>query len=120
MKKVLVGFMLLIVLAIPVSASEMTAPPPPNSAQEYLPEVTGDFSEDLWYVIQLAIRSLSPDLGDSIRVCATLLGTALILSLIKAYDAVTENALEPYVAMRNAYLSQRMKRMEKLRAAVAQ
>ena len=86
MKKVLVGFMFLIVLAIPVSASEMTAPPPPNSAQEYLPEVTGDFSEDLWYVIQLAIRSLSPDLGDSIRVCATLLGTALILLLIKAYD----------------------------------
>ena len=41
-------------------------------------------------------------------------------TLIKAYDAVTENALEPYVAMRNAYLSQRMKRMEKLRAAVAQ
>jgi len=37
--------------------------------------------------------------------------------LIKAYDTVTENALEPYVAMRNAYLSQRLKRLEKLKAA---
>ena len=37
--------------------------------------------------------------------------------LIKAYDAVTENALEPYVALRNAYLSQRMNRAEKLNAA---
>ena len=41
-------------------------------------------------------------------------------SLIKAYDAVTENALEPYVALRNAYMSQRLNRLEKLEAAKAQ
>ena len=37
--------------------------------------------------------------------------------LIKAYDAVTENALEPYVALRNAYLSQRKNRADRLRSA---
>ena len=41
-------------------------------------------------------------------------------SLIKAYDAVTENALEPYVALRNAYMSQRLNRLEKLEALKAQ
>lgn len=40
--------------------------------------------------------------------------------LIKAYDAVTENALEPYVALRNAYLSQRLKKAEKLNEAKPQ
>ena len=35
---------------------------------------------------------------------------------IKAYDAVTENALEPYVALRNAYLSQRRSQQEKFDA----
>ena len=35
---------------------------------------------------------------------------------IKAYDAVTENALEPYVALRNAYLSQRRSLQEKFSA----
>ena len=40
--------------------------------------------------------------------------------LIKAYDAVTENALEPYTALRNAYLSQRLNRASKLRSAEAQ
>ena len=40
--------------------------------------------------------------------------------LIKAYDAVTENALEPYTALRNAYLSQRLNRASKIRNAEAQ
>ena len=86
MKKVLIGLVLLLALAIPVSAAEMTAPEPPGDAQDFLPDTAGDFSEDLWYVIQMAIRAIAPDLGASIRVCASLLGTALILSLIKTYD----------------------------------
>ena len=40
--------------------------------------------------------------------------------LIKAYDAVTEHAIEPYTALRNAYMSQRKNRLEKLEAAKAQ
>ena len=41
-------------------------------------------------------------------------------ALIKAYDAVTENALEPYVALRNAYLSQRLNRKTKLHSSEEQ
>ena len=40
--------------------------------------------------------------------------------LIKAYDAVTENALEPYTALRNAYLSQRLNRKTKLHSSEEQ
>ena len=41
-------------------------------------------------------------------------------SAIKAYDSITESALEPYVALRNAYLAQRLNRLEKLEAQKAQ
>ena len=36
-------------------------------------------------------------------------------SLIKSYEQVTESALEPYVALRSAYLSMRKNRLEKLK-----
>ena len=86
MKKVLICLLFLLALTVPAHASQITAPEPPDSAQEYLPNTSGGFAEDLLYVIQLALKNVSPDLGSCIQVCASLLGTALILSLLKTYD----------------------------------
>lgn len=86
MKKLLFGLILLCMLSIPVTAAEITAPEPPDRVEDYLPENADDFSEDLKYVISTALRNTAPDLSSSIRVCGSLLGTALILSLLRSYD----------------------------------
>lgn len=86
MRKFVIGFLFLLALAVPVSATEITAPKPPDNAQDYLPNSPGDFSQDLRYVLQVALQGLAPDIGSSVRICASLLGTALILSLLKSYD----------------------------------
>ena len=70
MKKILMGFALLCLLAMPVSAAEITAPEPPDNAQQYLPDQPDNFSEGLRYVISVAIRELTPDLGRSMRISA--------------------------------------------------
>ena len=94
MKKIVMGFALLWLLAMPVSAAEITAPDPPDSAQQYLPDQPDNFSEGLRYVISVAIRELTPDLGRSMRLCGSLLCTALILSVLKSYEGKSKAAVD--------------------------
>jgi len=94
MKKIMIGFVLLCLLAAPVSAAEFTAPDPPDSVQQYLPDQPDSFSEGLRYVISVAIRELAPDLGRTIWLCGSLLCTALILSIMKGYEGKSKAAVE--------------------------
>lgn len=94
MKKLFMALLLVFALAVPASATEITAPEPPESAEEYLPEDRVSFSEGLWYVISMAMRELTPDISSCIHVCASLLGTALILSLLKTYEGKSKAVVD--------------------------
>ena len=60
MRKLILLLIMLALIATPVCAMEFTVPDAPDSAQEYMPETTGSFGKDLWYIIKSAISKSLP------------------------------------------------------------
>ncbi|MBE6977205.1 MAG: hypothetical protein E7438_00985 [Ruminococcaceae bacterium] len=86
MKKVFILLLLLIGLTVPVSASEISAPEAPRDVQQMLPQERDSFGEGLRYVLSVALEQLVPNVKSGMGVCAGVLATVIILSLLKSYE----------------------------------
>ncbi len=94
MKKVIAILLLLLCIAVPVRATEITAPEAPDHVQELLPEDRNSFGEGLWYVVRTAIVKLRPDVAESCMTCLGLMAAVLLLSLLRAYDGASKAVVE--------------------------
>lgn len=82
MKRLIITFFLLVLMTLPVHASEITAPSVPESAEEYMPEDTESFSEGLWYVIQSGITKALPELKEAMGICMQLFSIVILTSVL--------------------------------------
>ncbi len=94
MKKILIPVLLLMLLSIPVSAMEFTAPTAPDSAQDYMPQDTESFGEGLWFVIKSAIGAIKPKIAESSGVCLSLIVASLLLSVLHSFTGTATKAVE--------------------------
>ena len=58
MRRLLILLFMISVMTIPVCADRWVAPEAPSEVRQYLPEETGSFEEDLWFVITSALNTL--------------------------------------------------------------
>ncbi len=82
MRKFLSAVVLLFALAIPANASEISAPPVPQSGQIIMPENTESFGSALFQLIRNSVDRILPDLTETVRICIQLLVTSLLCSLL--------------------------------------
>lgn len=77
-------FLILCVLS-PVSAYavEETAPPPPESAAEYMPEDTESFADGIWQIVRDAVKNLAPSVAEAGKVCIMLITAVFCLSIVQ-------------------------------------
>ena len=83
MRKLIIFMGLLLLLAIPASALDYTAPEAPEDALELIPQESASFAEDLWTVILRALEKLQPAIPEAMGVCLSLLAAAMLLSIVK-------------------------------------
>ena len=84
MRKVLMVFLILSVLALPVSAAEFTAPTAPDHVQDLMPAQQESFGRDLWKLVQSAIVGLRPDIASAAGSCIALIAVVLLASLFQS------------------------------------
>lgn len=89
MKRILPAIILLLALAVPVSAAELTAPTVPISGETYMPEDTASFGNGLWQILQKAIGAVRPDLREAGSLCFTVFGIVLLVSLTQTFAGKT-------------------------------
>lgn len=94
MKKLVLIMMLLLLFAVPVDAVEIEPVEPPDSALDRMPETSGNFGQDLWYVIRSAVFTLRPDLAEGFGVCLRVFSVAALMALLKSYDGAGKSAVE--------------------------
>lgn len=94
MRRFLLLVVLLMLLSVPVSAMEFTAPEAPDSAQEYMPENTESFGEGLWYVIKSAVSKLRPSIAEAAGICLSLIAIVLLISLLQGFSESTKHVGE--------------------------
>lgn len=73
---------LFLVLAVPVSAMDFTAPSPPEQAEKYLPNEIENFGDGLRFVIKSALTTVQPSITQALEICVSLVVAALLISLI--------------------------------------
>lgn len=94
MKKLLFLGILLAMLTVPVHATGIVAPEVPEDVQPIFPQDQEDFGQGLWYIIEQAFGQSGPQLSDAIQLCAGMIGTILILSLLRSVDGKSKAMVE--------------------------
>ena len=84
MRFLLLVMILAMLLALPVSARELTAPTVPESGAEIMPKNTESFGNALWEMVRNALKALRPDVREVSGLCLSLTGIVLLISLVQA------------------------------------
>lgn len=92
MRLIITFVTILLLLVVPVSAMDLTAPTAPESAEDFMPAETESFSDGLLIIIKEAIGSLYPQITEAAKLCLALVAVTLLLSLLKNAASGTAQA----------------------------
>ena len=83
MKRLLILIALSLALAMPVSATEITAPSVPESAADVMPEEPETFAEGLWELFMAVIVRVQPALAETSGRCLSVVAAVLLITLLQ-------------------------------------
>lgn len=82
MRKILVGMLIVLSLAIPTSAVEIAAPEVPQTGLDRMPHNTDSFGEGILELIQNSAKLLQPELENAIQLSSGVVFASLLFSLL--------------------------------------
>lgn len=94
MKRMMILMMIMWIVAMPVSALEIEAPPVPDSGRQQMPENTESFGESMIQLLDNTLQKLHPDLTEAAGVGVSVFAAALLLSLLKTAPGAGNRAGE--------------------------
>lgn len=94
MRKFVILAVLILMLAVPVSGEEFTAPTAPEDAQTLLPTESVSFGKDLWTVVCNAVSTLQPQLREAAGICLSLVAVSMLVSCLRTAPASSGNTVE--------------------------
>lgn len=94
MKRFITLIMIALLLSMPVSAMEFSAPTAPKSAEEFMPDSSKSFSHDLWYILRKAISALYPSVAESVGTCVTVIIIVMLVSLLEGFTGISTKAVD--------------------------
>lgn len=83
-----------LILPISVSASDFTAPPAPERAEQLMPDKSVSFGQDLLYIIKQALLSLQPSTAEALRTCVSLMAVIMFISVINGFEGSSRSTVE--------------------------
>lgn len=94
MRKLVILILVVLALAIPVSAMDYTAPEAPDDALELMPEENSSFAADLWTVITAGMRAFQPALAQTLATCGMVFLTVMLLSFLNTIPGNASSVTE--------------------------
>ena len=82
MRKLVIIAIVVYLIASPVFASNISAPPVPSEAEHLMPKTSKSFGEDLWYIIKRAIDKIAPNIKNTLEICLSIIAIVLIISIV--------------------------------------
>lgn len=86
MKKLLPMLIVILSLALPVSALEIEAPTVPKAGEDLMPEDTGSFSDALVSLLGKAVKRIRPDLQEAAQVSLSLIAAGILLTILSSFE----------------------------------
>ena len=86
MRKFLLLAALLLVICIPASAAEFTAPTAPPEVQSRMPEETASFGAGLHQLLRKAVSGIRPDIREAARTGLAAMSAVMLVSLLQSFS----------------------------------
>lgn len=87
-------FALTTMLAMPVSAIDITAPEVPESGREFMPSSRESFGDGLLEVLRDALAYFQPDLKDAAGVCCGVIAAVMAVSIFQSFPSASGRTAE--------------------------
>ena len=81
-------------LAMPVSASDITAPPVPESGSDLMPEDGTSFGEGLWEICCRGFAKIRPDIAEAAKISLCVIAAVILLSVLSTFPGMTEKCCD--------------------------
>lgn len=85
MRRWMILAVVICMLAVPVSAAELTAPAVPEAGEKLMPAETDSFGQGLLELLENAIRTIRPDLQEASRCSLSVMAAVMIVSLLQSF-----------------------------------
>lgn len=83
--------LLILSLAVPVSAAEFTAPAVPDSGEALMPKSTESFAQAIAELLHKACEALRPDLAEAVKTGTGMVAIAIVTSLLQSFAGVSKS-----------------------------
>lgn len=93
MRRILIIAMLFAILAVPVSAQDLTAPTVPSYAEKFMPSDQKNFGAGLLEVLRDALLYIRPDLKEAASVCLMITVVAISVSVVNSFPDAPEKTV---------------------------
>lgn len=85
---------LILSLAVPVSAADITAPPVPESGSELMPEEGTSFGEGLWEILCRGVAKIRPDIAEAAKISVCIIAAVVLLSVLSTFSGTMEKSCD--------------------------
>ena len=85
---------LMMLLPVPVNAVELTAPTVPSHAENFMVSEPENLMEGVRQVLKEAVGHIRPDMKEASRVCLGIIGTMMVVSLLRTVPADVEKSAD--------------------------
>ena len=83
MRRILIAVSVILLLAVPVSSLDISAPAVPDSAADIMPDEPETFAQGLWELITAVIAKVEPELAEAAGLCLSVIAAGLMISFLE-------------------------------------
>ena len=86
--------LLVLSLAMPVSATDITAPTVPESGRDLMPQAGTSFGDGLWQICCRGLAKIRPDIAEGAKISLCIIAAVVMLSILSAFPGMTEKCCD--------------------------
>lgn len=86
--------LLILSLAMPVSAADITAPTVPESSRDLMPQDGTSFGDGLWQICCRGLAKIRPDIAEGAKISLCIIAAVVMLSILSAFPGMTEKCCD--------------------------
>ena len=94
MRRIIYLILIVSLFTTPVMAMEFSAPAAPESAEPYMPNTSGSFTKDVWYIIKKGIVEFFPCISETAGICVSTLVITMLVSLLRGFVGLSAKTVE--------------------------
>lgn len=93
MTKLIASILLVLLLCLPASAAEFSAPEVPDSGSGLMPSETQNFGSGMAELLKKAFLLIRPDLSEALRLAAGLIASVILVSSLRSFSGISKSAV---------------------------